>query len=131
VIKNHVQIYYFTFLFVYVFLNVSLSAGITTIVGELTTVVDSVPEVLARNLPKASNYFFSYILIHTFTTIAYTLLQLGGLVQVLVLSLFLDKTARQKWAKVECLGLHKWGTFIPVLTIIYNELAARVWITRA
>lgn len=39
--EKHVQIYYFTFLFVQVFLNVSLSAGITTILGELSYTVDA------------------------------------------------------------------------------------------
>jgi hypothetical protein len=116
VVENHIQIYYFTFLFVQVFLMVSLSAGITTIIGELTGAVESVPEVLARNLPKASNYFFSYTIIQTFTTTAYTLLQLSGLFEILILSPLLDKTARQKWVRGTCLDLQKWGTFIPVLT---------------
>jgi hypothetical protein len=118
VIEGRVQVYYFTFLFVQVFLIVSLSAGFTTLVGQLRGAVDSVPLVLAQNLPKASNYFFSYIMIYTFTTISHTLLQLNGFIQLYILSPCLDTTARQIWARWEGLGLQKWGTFIPVLTNI-------------
>lgn len=114
--ENHVQVYYF--LFVQVFLNVSLSAGITTILGELSYTVDAIPAVLAQNLPKASNYFFSYILMYTFTTINSTLIQVGSFVQLSVLSPTLDKTARQKWMREQSLGLQKWGTFVPVVTNI-------------
>ena len=62
------------------FLTVSLSAGITTIAGQLRGTVESVPLILARNLLKASNYFFSYIIIYTFITISHTLLQLGAFI---------------------------------------------------
>lgn len=116
--ENHVQIYYFTFLFVQVFLTVSLSAGITTIIGQLQDSVEAVPVVLARNLPKASNYFFSYVTIYAFSTVTQKLLQLNGLIQLLVLSPLLDRSARQMWARRTQLGLQKWGTFIPVLTNI-------------
>jgi hypothetical protein len=115
-LENHVQIYYFAFLFVQVFLTVSLSAGITTIIGELEGTIEAVPAVLAQNLPKACNYFFSYIIMHVFTTVAYT--QVNGLVDLFVLSPMFDKTARQKWMRGQRLGLQKWGTFIPVFTNI-------------
>lgn len=117
-VENHIQIYYFTFLFVQMFLMVSISSGLATVVGELSGAVVSVPEVLARNLPKASNYFFSYIIIQTFTTIAYTLLQFSGIFKILILSPLLDRTARRKWVRRTCLDLQKWSTFIPVLTNI-------------
>jgi hypothetical protein len=118
VVENHIQIYYFTFLFVQVFLTVSLSAGITTIIGELKDTIETVPAVLAINLPKACNYFFSYIMIHTLSTIMQTLLQISLLVELLILSPILDKTARHMWARGRRLDLQKWGTFIPVLTNI-------------
>lgn len=117
-IENSVQIYYFAFLFVQVFLTASLSAGITTIVGELTDSIEVVPAVLAQNLPKACNYFFSYIMIHTITVVVCTLVQISGLINLFVLSPVLDKTARQKWVRTEGLGLQKWGTFLPVFTNI-------------
>ncbi|KAH7370290.1 hypothetical protein BKA65DRAFT_589651 [Rhexocercosporidium sp. MPI-PUGE-AT-0058] len=129
VVENHVQIYYYTFLFVQVFLTVSLSAGITTLVGDLKDNITSTPVVLAQNLPKACNYFFSYILIHTFTTVVSTLVEVNRLLSVFVLSPLFDKTVREKWARGQNVGLQNWGTFIPVLTnvacigIIYSVIA--------
>ena len=63
VVTNHVQIYYYTFLFIQGFLTISLSAGITTIAGRLVDRITSTLAALAQNLLKASNYFFSYFLI--------------------------------------------------------------------
>jgi hypothetical protein len=103
---------------VQVFLTVSLSAGITTILGELTDTIQSIPAVLAQNLPKACNYFFSYIIMHTFTTIVSTLVEVNGLINLFILSPTFDKTARHKWMRGQSLGLQKWSTFIPVLTNI-------------
>jgi hypothetical protein len=94
VTENYVQIYYFTFLFIQVFLTVSLSAGITTILGELIVTVQAIPAILTQNLPKAYNYFFSYIIIHTFTTIISTLIEINGFVNLYVLSPIFDKTLR-------------------------------------
>jgi hypothetical protein len=115
-VENYVQIYYFSFLFVQVFLTVSLSAGITTIIGQLPDTVEAIPTLLAQNLPKASNYFFSYIMVHAFTTFAFTLMQVTGLISMFVLSPLFDKSPRQKWMRRQSLGLQKWGTFVPVFT---------------
>ncbi|KFY32477.1 hypothetical protein V493_00157 [Pseudogymnoascus sp. VKM F-4281 (FW-2241)] len=117
-VENHVQFYYFTFLFVQIFLTVSLSAGLTTTIEELADSIQSIPTVLAENLPKASNYFFSYIMMHALTTFALTLVQANGLIDIYILSPALDRTARQKWMREQNSGLLKWGTFIPVLTNI-------------
>ena len=65
---------YFTFLFAQVFLTVSLSSNITAVVAQLLHGLDSVPAVLALNLLKASNYFFSYLLLRYFSVSASSLL---------------------------------------------------------
>jgi hypothetical protein len=117
-VEKCVQIYYFSFLFVQVFLTVSLSAGITTIIGQLPDTVEAIPTLLAQNLPKASNYFFSYIMIHAFTTFAFTLMQFTRLISMSFLSPLFDKTPRQKWIRRQNLGLQNWGTFVLVFTNI-------------
>ncbi|KFY98246.1 hypothetical protein V500_01756, partial [Pseudogymnoascus sp. VKM F-4518 (FW-2643)] len=52
-VENYVQVYYFSFLFVQVFLTVLLSASVTTIIGQLPDTVEAIPTLLAQNLPKA------------------------------------------------------------------------------
>ena len=111
-----VQDYYFAFLFVQVFLVVSISSGITTILKELTSNPVSVPSLLAQNLPKASNYFFSYMLLQALSVSAGALLQLFSLIIWFLWAPFMDSTARQKWSRQTNLPQMQWGSFFPVYT---------------
>ena len=110
------QDYYFAFLFVQVFLVVSISSGITTILKQLTGNPISVPSLLAQNLPKASNYFFSYMLLQALSVSSGALLQVFSLVIWFLWAPFMDNTARQKWARQTNLPQMQWGTFYPVYT---------------
>ena len=62
-VELSLQKYYFTFLFIQVFLTVSMSSSIVAIIQQTLYGLDSVPTVLAKNLPTASNYFLSYLLL--------------------------------------------------------------------
>ena len=115
-VELSVQKYYFAFLFVQVFLVVSISSGITTIISQITHDPQSVPAILAQNLPKASNYFFSYMLLQALSVSAGALVQIMGLIEWFVLAPMLDKTARQKWHRQTNLPNMQWGTFFPVYT---------------
>lgn len=115
-----VQNYYFAFLFVQVFLVVSISSGFTTVLDDVSKGPQSVPSILAANLPKASNYFFSYMILQAFSVSAAALVQLMALFKWFVLAPLRDDTARQKWARQTNLPDVRWGTFFPV----YTNLAA-------
>lgn len=119
-IELTVQNYYFAFLFVQVFLVVSISSGITTVLTEITKGPQNIPSILAGNLPKASNYFFSYMILQAFSVSAAALVQLLALFKWFILAPLLDSTARQKWARQTSLPDVRWGTFFPV----YTNLAA-------
>ncbi|KAI9673862.1 MAG: hypothetical protein M1817_002068 [Caeruleum heppii] len=119
-VELSVQNYYFAFLFVQVFLVVSISSGITSVIRQLVASPGSVPSLLATNLPRASNYFFSYMLLQAFSVSAGALVQIGGLISWFILAPLLDNTARQKWARQTNLPQMQWGTFFPV----YTNLAA-------
>jgi hypothetical protein len=111
-----VQNYYFLFLFVQLFLIVTLSAGLSTTISQLQGGVQNVPTVLAENLPKSSNYFFSYLLLQALSTSAGVLLQLVGLIGWFILGPLFDSTARDKWKRQVNLPNIQWGTFFPVYT---------------
>ena len=115
-VELSVQKYYFAFLFVQVFLVISISSGITTIISQITREPQSVPAILAQNLPKASNYFFSYLLLQALSVSAGDLVQIGGLIESFLLAPILDNTARQKWHRQTNLPNMQWGTFFPVYT---------------
>lgn len=115
-VELSVQQYYFAFLFVQVFLVVSISSGITTVIQQISESPQSIPSILAENLPKASNYFFSYLLLQALSTSAGALVQVMGLLNWFVIAPLLDSTARQKWRRQTKLPNMQWGTFFPVYT---------------
>ena len=115
-VELSVQQYYFGFLFVQVFFVVSVSSGITTVFDDIKRSIGSTPSILAANLPKASNYFFSYLLLQALSTSAGALVQVLSLVKWFILAPLLDSTARQKWRRQTKLPDVQWGTFFPVYT---------------
>lgn len=109
-----VQDYYFYFLFIQIFLVVSVSSSVAAVLSGLTQDVTSIAALLAQELPKSGNYFFSYMLLQGLSVSAASLLQIGRLLSLLM-GLLLDNTARQKWAR-QLDPEVKWGTFFPVYT---------------
>ncbi|KAJ6284209.1 hypothetical protein J3E71DRAFT_360383 [Bipolaris maydis] len=97
-IRSHVdfkiQDYYFYFLFIQVTLMVSLSAGLTAIANEIAGGAP-LAATLAKNLPKASNYFISYIFLQGLSISANSLLRVDRLFGKLFLSPILDKSVTQ------------------------------------
>ena len=55
-----VQGHYFTFLYVQVFLVVSISSSIATVLLEVTSDLRSTPAILARNIPKVATTFIHF-----------------------------------------------------------------------
>lgn len=115
-----VQNYFFVFLFLQVFLLVSISAGITSTIQELVNNPLSVPRTLASNLPRASNYFFSYMILQALSVSSGALMQVASLFGVFILGPLTDSTARQKFNRNVRLQSVQWGAFFP----IYTNLAA-------
>ena len=113
--QQSVQNYYFTFLFVQVFLIVTIAGGLTRILG-VAKDITSFPAFLAGELPKASNYFFSYMILQALTTSAGTLLQVVTLILWYLMPKLFDNTARQKWTRNTTLANITWGTYFPVYT---------------
>ncbi|OAA68874.1 DUF221 domain protein [Cordyceps fumosorosea ARSEF 2679] len=118
-----VQFFYFVFLFIQVFLVVSIAsffaASINKFVAniqEQLSTPQKVLDLLATNLPKAANYFFSYMVLQALTTSSGTLLQVVSLLFWFVFGPMFDSTARNKWARNTNLNNVEWGAFFPVYT---------------
>ncbi|PWY68632.1 DUF221 domain protein [Aspergillus heteromorphus CBS 117.55] len=112
-----VQNYYFAFLFVQLFLVVTISSSFSTIISSVTDVT-SWPELLAQNIPSSSNYFFSYMILQAMSVSAGALVQIVNLISWFILAPILDKTARKKWGRTTNLNQMQWGTFFPVYTTL-------------
>ena len=130
-VELSVQKYYFFFLFVQLFLVVSIASAATALLGIFHNVgtVSDVPSLLAQNIPRASNYFFSYMLLQALSVSAGALLQIASLISWFILAPLFDKTARDKFKRQTSLSEIKWGTFFPVYTnlacigLIYSVIA--------
>lgn len=116
-IELTVQMYYFAFLFVQLFLVVTIASSFSTII-ENATDVTSWPTLLAQNIPRSSNYFFSYMILQAMSVSAGALVQIVNLISWFILAPILDKTARKKWARTTNLHQVQWGTFFPVYTTL-------------
>ncbi|PYH96048.1 DUF221 domain protein [Aspergillus ellipticus CBS 707.79] len=112
-----VQNYYFAFLFVQLFLVVTISSSFSTIISNVTNVT-SWPELLAQNIPSSSNYFFSYMILQAMSVSAGALVQIVNLIGWFILAPILDTTARKKWGRTTNLNQMQWGTFFPVYTTL-------------
>jgi hypothetical protein len=130
-VEMSVQKYYFFFLFVQLFLVVSIASAATALLGifqHINTISD-VPNLLAQNIPRASNYFFSYMLLQALSVSAGALVQVGSLISWFVLAPLFDSTARDKFVRQTSLSEIQWGTFFPVYTnlacigLIYSVIA--------
>lgn len=112
-----VQKYYFAFLFVQLFLIVSISSSFSTMFHSVTHFM-SIPSLLAQNIPRASNYFFSYMVLQALSVSAGALVQIVNLFSWFILAPVIDKTARMKFARTMNLNMVQWGTFFPVYTTL-------------
>ncbi|KAJ5238396.1 hypothetical protein N7468_003015 [Penicillium chermesinum] len=116
-IELAVQNYYFAFLFVQLFLVVTVASSFSTIIDHVTDIT-SWPQLLATNIPKSSNYFFSYMILQAMSVSAGALTQIFSLISWFILAPIFDNTARKKWARATNLNQVQWGTFFPVYTTL-------------
>ncbi|KAI1453716.1 DUF221-domain-containing protein [Annulohypoxylon moriforme] len=95
-----VQKWYYIFQVTQVFLVTAVFSGAAPVAKELMDRVKdptSVPELLARQLPKASNFYLTYFIIQGTTSAADNLLNYSDLLSFLLCGYLFDKTPRQKF----------------------------------
>lgn len=115
----NVQSYYFWFLYSELFVTTSIAAGLVPVL--ISTIKNGVHDlmiILAVNLPLASNYYLSYMLIQAFMTVGYTF---ARPVQYLkyIMRAKRDSSPRDqmRWQR-EMLSQIKWGELYPLYTCI-------------
>jgi hypothetical protein len=83
----------------------------------------SLAETLAKNLPKASNYFLSYVLLQALSVSASSLLRIDRLGGKFVLAPIFDRTVTDMMMREMGQDI-QWGTFVPFYT---NLSCIGVW----
>jgi hypothetical protein len=99
------------------FLVVSISGGLVGFLSNAAESPKSVPNQLAQTLPRAANYFMSYVLIKALTGSSSALLQPVTLC-VQLISEYRDITPRQKWQTQYKFASIEWACLFPPLTNI-------------
>jgi hypothetical protein len=99
------------------FLVVSISGGLLDFLSDAAESPRSVPNQLAQTLPKAANYFMSYVLVKGLTGSSSALLQPVTLCLQLISDSY-DITPRQKWQRQAKFASIEWARLFPPLTNI-------------
>ncbi|KAL8641810.1 MAG: hypothetical protein Q9228_001428 [Teloschistes exilis] len=116
-VEHMVQTYYFWFLFLQIFLTVSLSSSLATVIGQALDHGSTIPNLLATSLPKTSNYFFSYLLLQGLSVSGSNLLQIPGLLGRILIGPLTDVTVRQRIRRRFSPRESQWGTEFPVFAL--------------
>lgn len=123
---------YFGFQVVQVFLVTTLSSAASAVVERIIKNPGDAASLLAANLPMASNFYISYIVLQGLTFTSGALLGIGGLIVGKLLGKFLDKTPRKMYKRWISLAGLSWGTVLPpmsllgVIAITYSIIAPLV-----
>ncbi|OJJ50831.1 hypothetical protein ASPZODRAFT_11678 [Penicilliopsis zonata CBS 506.65] len=113
-----VQNWYFAFEVVQVFLVVTIASSASSVVTKIIQDPTSAANLLANNIPLASNFYISYIVLQGLSFAAGALLQISGLIVGMILSKLFDSTPRKmynRWSNLSGLG---WGTIVPAISLL-------------
>lgn len=110
-----------------------MSSAITSVIDDVLKNPGMVLNLLAENLPKASNFYISYFILLGLASASGTLLNIGGFVVVVLLGRIIPgKTPRKIFDKLTKLSAPSWGSEFPkwinlgVIAITYSGIAPLV-----
>ena len=128
-VDRYVQRSYFIFQVVQVFLVVTISSSVSSVVTLIIQNPPSAATILAANVPTASNFFFSFLALQGLSMASSLLLQVVTLILFYLLGTLFDNTPRKKWKRYFTLRSLDWGTIYPVftnfvvITLVYSIIA--------
>lgn len=123
-VEMYTQNAYYGFLVINSFVVITLASSATSVVTQIIDEPTSALNLLANNLPKASNFFISYVILQGLTITGSGLFQVVGLFLYYILGALLDKTLTKKWARYTGLGTMAYGTTFPVYTNLATIILA-------
>lgn len=127
-----VQKYLFGFIFIQIFLVISLSRGMTAVVAHVLLSPFSAISLLASNLPKSANFFYSFIFLQGLSLSGSIFLQTGRLLKAYIIKPFFDQTPHDKFETIADIGSLQWGSLYPNITclaiigVVYSVIAPLV-----
>ncbi|KAL8995030.1 MAG: hypothetical protein Q9169_005156 [Polycauliona sp. 2 TL-2023] len=115
-IELRTQNFYFGFQVFQVFLITTLSSAASASVTSILCKPTDAPSLLAKNIPKASNFYISYFVLQGLTISSGAILGIAGLILFRLLGKILDTTPRKMYKRWSTLAALGWGTVFPVYT---------------
>ncbi|KAI4161347.1 MAG: hypothetical protein LQ342_004899 [Letrouitia transgressa] len=115
-VELRTQNFYFMFQVIQVFLVTTLTSAASAAVFQIICKPGDAPNLLATNLPKASNFYISYFVLQGLTISSGAVLGIAGLVVGKILSKILDTTPRKQYTRFASLAGLGWGTVFPIYT---------------
>ncbi|KAH9478520.1 hypothetical protein JR316_0008975 [Psilocybe cubensis] len=109
---------FFIFQVIHSFLIVTVASGIMASLKQLINNPTSVPSILAQNLPQASTFFLTYIVLQGLSGVAGGFLQIVPLIIYYVKLFILGSTPRSVWGIKYNLRNLDWGTAFPEMTLL-------------
>lgn len=109
---------YFCFQVIQVFLITTVTSSASAVAETIARDPTKATEVLASNLPEASNFYISYFIVQGLGIAAGVLSQIVGFVIFTLLYKYLSGTPRAMYTKWANLSAISWGSTMPVYTNI-------------
>ena len=117
-IEEDTQNWFFVFLFVHLFLVVTLSSGISFMIESLLINPTSIPELLGQELPKSSNFFCSFILIRGLSYSGGNLVRPLGLIVEIFYSNVMSYTPHTRFRRMKYSLQFGWGSIYPIFSVL-------------
>lgn len=114
--EKRTQNWYFAFQVIQVFLVTTFSSGAATVATKIANEPTSVPVLLAKNLPKAANFYLSYFIIQGLGSATKTVINYSDLFSYIFYDRFFDRTPRQKYVRRTQMKGIGWGKAYPKFT---------------
>jgi hypothetical protein len=112
--ERSLQLWYFIFLMVELFIIPTVSSGLTSTVDTLIRTPTSVPNILATDLPTAANYYFSFLILQALSLSATSILQTIRLFKFYVIGSV--NTPDEVFEKLSWTNLTRIGSNVPWYT---------------
>lgn len=107
---------HFVFQVVQVFLVTTLTSAASAATSQIIKNPLSAKDLLAENLPKATNFYISYFLLQGLSTSSMALVQIASALVFKFVTTFFAFSPRRLFRRWAALGSLSWGNVFPVFT---------------
>ncbi|KAI9370514.1 hypothetical protein BJX61DRAFT_87526 [Aspergillus egyptiacus] len=110
------QTAHFCFQVVQVFLVTTLTSAASAATAQIIQDPLSATDLLAENLPKATNFYVSYFLLQGLSTSSLAVVQIMGVLVFKFITTFFDGSPRRLYEQWAALSGVSWGNIFPIFT---------------